>query len=239
MQDIEFQVDGQTLRGKLFYPEKVKGKNPSVIFIHGWMTSYKGSIPRAEALVALGYICLIFDLRGHGESDGTLGEVTTQGSLQDAIAAYDYVATLPEVDRTKISVVGSSYGGYTAALLSNKRPVASLVLRVPAIYRNETFSKPKVREIRKDLTVFRQSTVVAKDNYALQAITHYKGNLLLIESEKDVLIPHQTIQNYRNAVVSPSEFTDIVMKAADHSLSRKKWKKEYIDILVDWFNKKV
>jgi hypothetical protein len=34
---------------------------------------------------------LIFDLRGHGESDEKLGEVTAQGSLEDALAAYDYI----------------------------------------------------------------------------------------------------------------------------------------------------
>lgn len=237
MQDVEFKVDGQTLKGKLFYPNILKDKNPAIIFVHGWTSSFKGSISRAEALIKLGFICFIFDLRGHGESDGKIVDVTAEGSLKDCIAAYDYVASLPEVNKRLISVVGSSYGGYLSALLSEKRPISSLVLRVPAIYRDETFSKTKLHEARKLLAEYRKSKVDTQDNLVLKTMQKYTGKLLLIESEEDEQIPHQTIENYRNAIGKPEIFKDIVMKGADHSLSQEKWRKEYIDILVDWFGK--
>ena len=236
IQEVTFSVEEQTLRGRLFYPKKIK-KNPAVIFVHGWTSDYEGYIPRAEALVPLGYIVLIFDLRGHGKSDGKIEDVTANGSLSDCLAAYDFVASLPEVDKEKISVVGSSYGGYLSALIAGKRSLDSLVLRVPAIYRNDTMDMPKVEEIDEERKLYKQSVLSSMDNFALDAIHKFSSRLLLIESEKDEILPHQIAENYRNAIGNPKIYKDIVMKDADHSLTQEKWRKEYIDILVDWFSK--
>jgi dipeptidyl aminopeptidase/acylaminoacyl peptidase len=227
--------NNQRLKGMLLTPDIHKDNYPAVLFIHGWLSDMKGYVPRATAIANIGYICLIFDLRGHGGSDGKLGDVTAAGSLVDAIAAYDYLASLPEVDKDRIGVVGSSYGGYIATLLTEKRPVSALALRVPAIYRNETFTKPKVQEMRNDLTAYRQSAIHTKDNYALRALANYTRPVLLIESEKDEQIPHQTIENYRHAINPKSDVIDILMQGADHSLRRPEWKQKFIDILVDWF----
>lgn len=235
MQDIAFRVQDQIVRGKLLLPDTLQEKNPAVIFLHGWMSDYEGYIPRAEALVSLGYVCLIYDMRGHGTSDGSINNVTASGSLDDAVAAYDYVASLPSVDAKQISMVGSSYGGYIAALFAHKRQLFSLVLRVPAIYRNETFTTPKVNEIDEGRKVYRQDAIVHNDNLALQSLSSYTGKLLLIESEKDTVIPHQILESYRRAVNPLATTTDIVMRGADHNLSKDEWRKEYIQILVDWF----
>ena len=52
--------------------------------------------------------------------------------MRDLLAAYDFLAALRNVDSDSIAVVGSSYGGYLAALLTALRPVKWLGLRVPA-----------------------------------------------------------------------------------------------------------
>jgi len=235
MQDITFKVDGQKLQGKLFYPEIIKEKNPAVIFVHGWMSNYKGYILRAEALADMGFISLLFDLRGHGESDGKLGEVTAEKSVEDVLASYDFINSLPKVDKNNISIVGASYGGYITAIVSDKRKLDSIVLRVPAIYPNTTYSIPKVKEIDKERKVYRQSIIGKNDNFALEIISKYIGKILLIESEKDQLIPHQVIQNFENAINSNADYEKIIMKDADHSLTKEKWRKEYIEILRKWF----
>jgi dipeptidyl aminopeptidase/acylaminoacyl peptidase len=228
----------QKLNALLLTPDEKKPLYPAVMFVHGWMSDLQGYISRAEALTQLGYMCLVFDMRGHGESDGKLSDVTAKGSLDDAVAAYDYLASLPQVHREQISVVGSSYGGYIAALLLSKRSVASVILRVPAIFRNQTFAFPKVREISNELKVYRQASIEAKDNYALQALSKFSNPVLLIESEKDTIIPHEVIEDYRQAVNKDAVLTDIVMKGADHSLTKVQWKLEFITILNDWFSDK-
>ena len=54
--------------------------------------------------------------------------VTRAQNLDDLKAAYDTLARLPSVDPASIAVVGLSYGGYLAALLTRERPVEWLAL---------------------------------------------------------------------------------------------------------------
>jgi esterase/lipase len=60
---------------------------------------------------------------------------------------------------------------------------------------------------------------------------------LIIESEKDDSVPHQTILNYVNAVKDKSKLTHILMKGAPHSIKEGKFRDEVERILVDWFKK--
>jgi dipeptidyl aminopeptidase/acylaminoacyl peptidase len=60
--------------------------------------------------------------------------VTRQDGLDDVLAAYDYLASQPLIDKTAIGVIGTSYGGYLAMLLTAYRPVRWLAMRVPALY---------------------------------------------------------------------------------------------------------
>lgn len=224
-----------TLRGMLVTPENLQPQNPAILLLHGWMSDMHGYIPRAAALAAHGYICLTFDLRGHGTSDGTLSEVTAQGSLQDAVAAYDFLASLAAVNPSSMSVVGSSYGGYLAALLTAQRPVAALALRSPALYRDDMFATPKVQEMRSTLQAYRQLPLGVADNYALHALSTYTNPVLLIEAEKDEQIPHQTLENYRKAINPKAAVTNVLLAHADHGLTKPEWKQQFLALLVDWF----
>src|SRR5882762_6141103 len=107
MQQISFTVDGQKLNGNLFYPENPKEKNPAILFIHGWTSEMKRSYEYAEALSKLGYICMLFDMRGHGISEGNIDEQTRQDFINDILAAYDYLIKCEKVDEENVSAVGS------------------------------------------------------------------------------------------------------------------------------------
>jgi len=62
-------------------------------------------------------VCLTFDLRGHAETRPQFETVSRALNLRDLIAAYDLLAQRHHVDPGSIAVVGSSYGGYLAAIL--------------------------------------------------------------------------------------------------------------------------
>ena len=51
---------------------------------------------------------------------------------RDLLAAYDRLLAHPALDTSAIAVVGTSYGGYLAAILTSLRPVRWLALRVLA-----------------------------------------------------------------------------------------------------------
>ena len=119
-QEFSFISDELRLDGTIFYPNNKGNKFPAILFVHGWTSERKRSYQYAKALSKLGYVCLLFDMRGHGTSDGDINKATTKEFLDDVLAAYDYLMKVEGVDKENISAVGSSFGGYLIALLSAK-----------------------------------------------------------------------------------------------------------------------
>ncbi len=122
---------GLHLAGRLLLPVPA-GPHPIVVFAHG-RGSGKDS-PRnlavAEELRAAGYAAFLFDFTGHGESEGTDEESTPAQQIDDLGAALDVLATLDEVDGSRIGVAGSSSGAAVALLRAADDPrILALVLR--------------------------------------------------------------------------------------------------------------
>ncbi|OGK41507.1 hypothetical protein A2954_00705 [Candidatus Roizmanbacteria bacterium RIFCSPLOWO2_01_FULL_37_12] len=240
MENIDFVVDGLKLKADIFYPEKPKDKNPAILFIHGWTAEKTRSYQYAEALIKLGYVVMLFDMRGHGISEGNIKIHTPREFLNDCIVAYDYLASLKQVDSNNINVSTSSFGGYLGSILTIKRKVKNLAMRVPADYVNDSFDKPKWGNAGENPEVFKWRLIPKKYNetFALQALHDFKGNILIIESEKDTVVPHQIIQNFVEAVQDKSKLTHIVQKGASHSTKAGPFRDEVTRILVDWFKNK-
>lgn len=242
MQDFSFTSDNLRLDGTVFYPPDKKNKNPAILFIHGWTSDRKRSFQYAKSLAKLGYVCLLFDLRGHGTSEGNINTTTTKEFAGDVIAAYDYLAELDGVDMENISVVGSSFGGYHVALLTAERKVKRLVMRVPADYPNENFDKSKMETSGgegPDIVEWRNQPRKPGDTFALDALHNFGGEVLIIEAEKDDVIPHQLIENYINAIADKSKLTHVVMKNAPHSIKEGPFRDEVERILMKWFGGKI
>jgi dipeptidyl aminopeptidase/acylaminoacyl peptidase len=234
MKDIIIQTSNkQHIKGTLFFPEKVKAKNPAVLFLHGWSSDRQGYAFRADPLTKLGYICLTIDLRGHGESDGELNEFSRADHLQDALAAYDFLCSQKNVDSKNISVVGTSYGGNLAAMLASKRLVNHLILRAPALYTNKDMDVPTAKLIADEKEDFFKDLLPEENNISLTGVKNIKGNFIIIESEKDQIIPQTVIEFFLKA--AGKNGTHIVIKDADHQLSKGEWKQEFIHHLVDFF----
>lgn len=230
-----------TIEGTIVAPEVIKPNNPAILFIHGWRSNESGNIARAKALAEIGYLCLTFNLRGHGSSGGDIKNLTRQDFLNDTISAYNYLAGYEKVDSEKIGVIGSSFGGYLGAILTGKKPVRWLALRAPAMYADRGFENiPQVKISNTSETRdIRRKELNYSDTFALSAIHEYPHEILLIESENDEVVPHLTIQNYAIAVKYNSKLTEIVISGAEHKILTEKAKKAYIDILVNWFKDKI
>lgn len=233
---VLIEVEDEQIAGTFLTPQN---KVPGVLFVHGWGGSQQRDLARARGIAGLGCVCLTFDLRGH---EGTLEkqqQVSREDNLRDILAAYDRLAAHPAIDSDAICVVGSSYGGYLSTFLTRLRPVKWLALRVPALYRDEQWETPKRQLDRQDLEVYRAERLRPQDNRALAACAEFRGDVLLVESENDHLIPHQTIMNYRSSFRRSHSLTHRIVDGADHALSDEASQQAYTSILVGWVTEMV
>jgi pimeloyl-ACP methyl ester carboxylesterase len=205
------------------------------LFVHGWGGSQAQYLTRAREIAALGCVCLTFDLRGHARTEPQQATVTRKDNLSDVVAAYDRLAKHPAVDDSAIAVVGSSYGGYLAAILTTLRPVKWLALRVPALYKDAGWDMPK-QQLHKedDLHAYRQRHVRAQENRALQACAAFKGDVLIVESEHDNIVPHPAIESYLEACKHAHSLTYRLIEGADHGLTEPPAQRAYTALVVNW-----
>ena len=145
----------------------------------------------------------------------------------------------PQIDPEAIAVVGTSYGGYLACILTELRRIRWLALRVPALYRDEDWDRPKRELPRDDLMAYRSSRVPAASNRALRACAAFTGDVLLVQSEHDDFIPRATILSYRAAFQQTHSLTHRIIDQADHALSTELAQDAYTDILVRWITEMV
>jgi len=124
-------ADNLELRGWFISPEtSVDGA--VIIFVHGLGSNREDLLEQAAMLHQYGYGALLFDLRNHGESQGS---VTTLGYLEagDVRAAVDYLLSRPDVSPRRIGLMGMSMGGATALRAAARIPEVRAVV-VEAAY---------------------------------------------------------------------------------------------------------
>ena len=118
------------------YPEKIEGKVPAVVLIHGG--GGKAFPEWAKLWADRGYIALAMDLGGKGPDgqplpDGgpdqtdtyklpkdpmNLKDMWTYHSVAACVRAHSLLLSLPEVDAEKTGVTGISWGGYLTCIVS-------------------------------------------------------------------------------------------------------------------------
>ncbi len=126
---IEFQVDGKKIVGTLNLPDGVT-KPPAILMLHGFTGNRNElEIPavkepiftRAARLWAeKGVASLRIDFMGSGDSEGDYADTTIEGQVSQAMAALDYLAAVPEIDKDKLALVGWSMGGAVGSAVAGR-----------------------------------------------------------------------------------------------------------------------
>ncbi len=120
---VVLEVDGLTIAGQLYLPDEGdQASYPIVCVCHGLPSGNPpdpgdGGYPLlAEKICRDGFVVFIFNFRGTGASGGNLD---IMGWTRDLTVTIDYLCTLPEVDRSHLSLLGFSAGAavsvFTAA----------------------------------------------------------------------------------------------------------------------------
>jgi pimeloyl-ACP methyl ester carboxylesterase len=122
-EEVEFPnaAAGVDLAGTLTLPPTA-GPHPAVVLLSGSgpqdrdesVMGHRPFLVLADHLTRQGIAVLRFDDRGVGGSGGDHGEATNADFVSDALAAVAFLKRRPEIDATKIGLVGHSEGGITA-----------------------------------------------------------------------------------------------------------------------------
>jgi len=226
---------GEVLKGVVSGQKVGGGKQPVILVIHGWTSSMSRYPDRLAPALEKGYVCVFFDMRGHGETGGDLSQYSRQDHFDDCLAAYDFMVKLPMVDLENIFVFGSSYGGYMASLLSEKRSVHNLILKAPAQYPDEGWDEPKLSQEKDTVGGYRLQHHTPEDNMALKSVSKYQGKLLFIECENDEQVPKQVINDYREFI--PTKYDYEILEGSDHACQLPGMNEKFIEQMGKWLIK--
>ncbi|MBI3286435.1 MAG: alpha/beta fold hydrolase, partial [Chloroflexi bacterium] len=106
------------------------GTNGAAIIVqHGYGGSRQRMLLEASMLHKHGYGVLLFDWRGHGESEGGL---VTFGyyEIRDAQAALAWLQNRPEVDSDRMGVLGDSMGAVALLYAAARMPEIKAVVAI-------------------------------------------------------------------------------------------------------------
>lgn len=124
---VTYSDAGVTLKGFLAYDEKLTGKRPGVLVMPEAFGLGKNAKARAQRLAELGYVALGGDPFGDGKEFTDLQDaIKVAGALMAdpdkfrarARAGIDKLASLPQVDSSRLAAIGYCMGGTFALELA-------------------------------------------------------------------------------------------------------------------------
>jgi uncharacterized protein len=131
---INFYSEGFRLVGDVFSPDDLKpgDRRAGIVLCHGYTGVKDLYLPdNARVLNQAGYVVLVFDYKGWGDSEGPRSRLAPYSRVADVQAALTFLGSLPEVDASRLGIYGTSYGGatvvWTAAIDPRVKCVVSVV----------------------------------------------------------------------------------------------------------------
>lgn len=196
-------VDFDTAADKVVVPWRLFTPNDSVqeycvLWLQGWTSSMDSHFEGVKRMAKNTRISFAtFDYAGHGKHTVKLEDSTRHQQHNEVVAVFD---ALKERGYKKIIVIGGSFGGYMAALLTGVRPVHAVVLRAPAMYADIEF-KTRHAETAKwknpDRHQYDKATdAYINDNEAVRAIQKFEGFTYVLEHELDEQVPRVMPRTY-------------------------------------------
>jgi dipeptidyl aminopeptidase/acylaminoacyl peptidase len=229
---VKLEVDGLKLAAEVSLPSG-KGPHPALCICHGVPArrtpdpTDRGYPLLAERFCSEGFVAVIFNFRGAGESEGNFD---MPGWTRDLKAAIDYLFRLDAVDKSRLSLMGFSGGAmasvYCAA--NDKRVSAVVACACPARF----FGISEFSRVEEFLAHCRQVGIIRDDNFPSSVEEWAKGfdevkpikwidkisprPLLIIHGDNDQTVSlNHARQLYRKAK-EPKELS--IIQGAEHRL---------------------
>lgn len=128
-----------------------EGEFPTMLLLHGSGPESRSDPPTravVNTLVRSGIAALVYDKRGVGASGGDFKSAGYSDFIDDAVAAVEYLAHRPDVDRSRIGLYTVSESGWFGPeIASRKQKVALMFNKVSAPF---SVAETVIWEVRND-----------------------------------------------------------------------------------------
>jgi dienelactone hydrolase len=129
-EDVKFPSGDSQLAGTLTRPDTGR-KVPAIILVPGSGALDRDALlPLAHFLVRRGIAVLGFDKRGVGGSTGDWNRESFDDLAGDVVAAFDFLKTRRDIDKTQIGLLGWSQAGWVLPLATVRAKEIAFVISV-------------------------------------------------------------------------------------------------------------
>lgn len=212
LSDFMCDFDGERLSGLTAGPP---GRATAVLLHGAGNGSKQRLVPLLTEFAGNGCHALAFDFSGHGESTGSLAELSLRRRFEQAVAVIDARVSADAA----LVLVGFSMSGQTVAdLVRHYGPrVAAVGLCAPAVYAPEAWEVPfgngqgRFSEIIRTPDGWRSSR-------ALEAFRAYEGRAVLAVPGSDAVIPPAVTEAVQDALSARARYSRFELPDAEHRL---------------------
>ena len=222
LKKVSYLLNGSRIYGYLLIPKENKPMYPAVVITHGFMARKEYLTFLAEQLAKDGYIVFAYDTRGFGESEGKKA-VLWHGE-EDVERAFNYVYTLPNVDRANIAVLGHSMGASNSLLFGAKDGRVKTVIAI-APYAN--ISEIVLFPPSKDVEI-KSSPIYYVSNFSAKSVLYVVG-------ERDRICPKEQSEKLFNKTNVKKRI--VIIKGEGHLLIGKR--DEFVRVVEDWLDEEM
>lgn len=230
-ENVCFDSDGLKLKGQLFFPGRTH--YPVLCLCHGMPRggtadpNDRGYAGLAERFAEEGFLTVVFNFRGAGESEGNFDIL---GWTEDLKAVLKYIYTMNKTDTKNISLMGFSAGAavsiYVAA--QDKRITSVISCACPdtsRLAKNREFAQKVVDDYRK-MGVIKDANFPHSLQSWMQGFDEvYSGKwidrlaprpVLLIHGDQDDVVSPTSAFNLYKQAGEPKDL--LIIKGAGHRL---------------------
>jgi fermentation-respiration switch protein FrsA (DUF1100 family) len=205
-------ADGSKLHA-WFLPARGAAK-ATVLHLHGNAANVSNHLPLVAWLPPAGYNVLMLDYRGFGRSEG---QPSLDGVVDDAAAALAYLRTRPEVDASRLIVLGQSMGGATALRLLARDATGvrlGIIDSAFASYRQIAQEAMLGSVVLAPAIPLVLLALPGADKDPLAAVAKIHVPLIFVHGTRDAVIGHDHSAQLHAAANAPKELWTV--EGADH-----------------------
>jgi len=217
------------ISGLITIPEGNK-KYPCVILSHGLISSKESSkyIALSESLAEKGIASCRFDYHGCGESGGDISATTLTIRTENLDSVFQYIFAHHFIDREKIGILGSSFGGATCIIKASKDKRVKCIALLATPYQLDKKEDETIPGVQLKETIY-------EDFFTYDILAEAKNIscALVIHGEDDEVVPYQEGKAIYQNIKRPKRWE--LIRGADHTFSNPSHREKVITLAVKWF----